>query len=60
MYLLLYVDDMLLVCKSILEVDSLKKFLKEKFGMKDLGATRKILGVEIRRCKEKSKLILSQ
>ena len=46
-YLLLYVDDMLIASKSISEVNSLKKQLGSEFEMKDLGAAKKILGMEI-------------
>jgi hypothetical protein len=45
--LLLYVDDMLIAAKSIREVDKLKALLQREFEMKDLGATRKIRGMEI-------------
>jgi hypothetical protein len=46
-YLLLYVDDMLIACKSIVESDRLKTQLKNEFEMKDLGEAKKILGMEI-------------
>jgi hypothetical protein len=48
-YLLLYVDDMLIACKSIVEIDRLKTQLKNEFEMKDLGEAKKILGMEITR-----------
>ena len=38
---------MLIAAKSIREVDKLKALLQRKFEMKDLGAARKILGMEI-------------
>ncbi|GKB23384.1 RNA-directed DNA polymerase, eukaryota [Tanacetum coccineum] len=43
-YLLLYVDDMLVAAKDIDEVNMLKILLNTEFDMKVLGATRKILG----------------
>ncbi|GJT44656.1 retrotransposon protein, putative, ty1-copia subclass [Tanacetum coccineum] len=46
-YLLLYVDDMLVVAKDMKEVKKLKMLLNTEFDMKDLGAARKILGMEI-------------
>lgn len=46
-YLVLYVDDMLLVCNNIKLIDLLKQQLKDKFDMKDLGPTKRILGVEL-------------
>ena len=59
-YLLLYVDDMLVACKDRDEIDKLKVLLNSKFEMKDLGYARKILGMEIRRNISKGKLFLSQ
>ncbi|GKE51959.1 retrovirus-related pol polyprotein from transposon TNT 1-94 [Tanacetum coccineum] len=58
-YLLLYVDDMLVAAKDIEEVNKLKTFLNTEFDMKDLGAARKILGVEIIRDQKHGKLFLS-
>ncbi|KAH9660266.1 hypothetical protein KPL70_024153 [Citrus sinensis] len=59
-YLLLYVDDMLVACKDRDEIDKLKVLLNSEFEMKDLGYARKILGMEIRRNRGKGKLFLSQ
>jgi hypothetical protein len=36
-YLLLYVDDMLIVAKSMLEIKRLKSLLGDEFEMKDFG-----------------------
>ena len=41
-YLLLYVDDMLIAAKDMSEVDKLKTQLKQEFEMKYLGAARRI------------------
>jgi hypothetical protein len=49
-YLLLYVDDMLITAKSMFEIKRLKSLLGDEFEMKDLGAAKKILGMEIHRC----------
>ena len=46
---LLYVDDMLITAKSISEVNKLKILLSREFDIKDLGAAKNILGMEIRR-----------
>ncbi|GJZ47598.1 retrotransposon protein, putative, ty1-copia subclass [Tanacetum coccineum] len=46
-YLLLYVDDMLIACKSKAEIGSTKSLLKKEFDMKELGKAKKILGMEI-------------
>ena len=48
-YLLLYVDDMLIAPKNLVEVNKLKTLLSGEFEMKDLGAAKKILGMEIHR-----------
>ena len=45
--LVLYVDDILLASKRITNINKLKVQMARTFDMKDLGATRKILGIEI-------------
>jgi transposase InsO family protein len=59
-YLLLYVDDMLIAAKSMSAVNKLKKQLGKEFDMKDLGGARKILGMEITRDRRVGKTVLSQ
>nr|GEY36772.1 retrovirus-related Pol polyprotein from transposon TNT 1-94 [Tanacetum cinerariifolium] len=59
-YLLFYVDDMLVAAKDIEEDKKLKILLNKEFDMKDLGAARKILGMEIIRDRKHDKLFLSQ
>jgi hypothetical protein len=59
-FLLLYVDDMLIATNSIVEVNKLKVLLSKEFDMKDLGAARKILEMEICRDRDAKKLWLSQ
>jgi len=44
-YLLLYVDDMLIASKDKSLISKLKSQLSEDFEMKDLGAAKKILGM---------------
>ena len=46
-YLLLYVDDMLIASKSKSAIDKLKKDLYFEFEMKDLSEVKKVLGMEI-------------
>ena len=46
-YLLLYVNDMLIAAKDMSKIDRLKSQLSNEFEMKDLGANRKILSVKI-------------
>ncbi|KAG8480197.1 hypothetical protein CXB51_024909 [Gossypium anomalum] len=59
-YLLLYVDDMLIAAKDKREIRKVKAQLNEEFEMKDLGPAKKILGMEILRDRKVSKLYLSQ
>ncbi|KAG9450795.1 hypothetical protein H6P81_010760 [Aristolochia fimbriata] len=59
-YLLLYVDDMLIAAKSQVEIDRLKAQLNKEFEMEDLGEAKKILGMEISMNRERGKLWLSQ
>jgi hypothetical protein len=59
-YLLLYVDDILIALKSKNDIANLKAQLSSKFEMKDLGAAKKILGMKITRDRKSSLLFLSQ
>ena len=59
-YLLLYVDDMLLASKDMSRINDLKKKLKSEFDMKDLGNAKRILGIEITRNRAENKLCLKQ
>ncbi|KAH9689155.1 Integrase catalytic domain-containing protein [Citrus sinensis] len=59
-YLLLYVDDMLIASKNRDEIERLKKQLASKFEMKDLGDAQRILGMEIRRDKKNGSVWLTQ
>jgi hypothetical protein len=59
-FLLLYVDDMLITAKSIVKVNKLKVLLGKEFDMKDLGTTKKIHGMEIHKDRDAKRLWLSQ
>ncbi|KAL6337934.1 hypothetical protein AAG906_005399 [Vitis piasezkii] len=59
-YLLLYVDDMLIAAKNRAEINKLKQLLSSEFEMKDLGAAKKILGMEIWRDRDAGLLYVSQ
>ena len=59
-YLILYVDDMLVACRYLFEVEKLKVLLSSEFDMKDLGEAKKILRMEILRDREKGILYLNQ
>jgi hypothetical protein len=51
---------MLIAAKSMKEVTALKAQLSRKFDMKDLGAAKKILGMEIIKDRKSGMLYLSQ
>ena len=58
-YLLLYVDGMLIAPKDKKEIRKIKVQLSKGFEMKDLGVTKKILGMEILRYRKAGKLYIS-
>jgi hypothetical protein len=58
--LALYVDDMIVASKIMVEINRLKAQLARTFDMKDLGATKQILGMEIHRDGKIGKLWLSK
>jgi len=48
-YLLLYVDDKLIIFKSRSAIDKMKKDLTSELKMKDLGETKKVLDMETKK-----------
>lgn len=58
-YLLLYVDDMLLVRKETKDIIHFKTILKSKFEMKDLRSAKKILGMKLKSERELGKMYIS-
>ena len=60
MFLLIYVDDVLLACKDKSQIQEVKRVLKSEFDMINLGNTRRVLGMEIVRNREDHTLFLSQ
>ncbi|GEM05987.1 hypothetical protein Rt10032_c01g0004 [Rhodotorula toruloides] len=58
-YIALYVDDLLFVSPSLGEITRVKAGLKEEYGIKDLGAAKFILGIQIHQRSDGS-LFLSQ
>ena len=59
-FLVLYVDDILLVGNDKNLLNSVKEYLNSKFSMKDLGEAAYILGIKIYRDRSKRLLALSQ
>ena len=58
--ILLYADDMLVAGSNMQDINVFERKLAKSFAMKDLGATKKILGMRITRDRENRKLTLSQ
>jgi hypothetical protein len=59
-FLILYVDDILLASSDVSLLLETKKFLSSKFDMKDLGEAYFVLGIEIYRDRSKGTLGPSQ
>jgi hypothetical protein len=58
MFLLVYVDDIIVISSCRVEVDALLKDLNSEFALKDLGDLHYFLGIQVRR--EGDTIILSQ
>ena len=50
--LIVYVDDIILTGDDDSELEKLKKFLAQEFEIRDLGALKYFLGMEVARSKE--------
>ncbi|KAL8116714.1 hypothetical protein AgCh_023023 [Apium graveolens] len=59
-FLVLYVDDILLIGNNVEMLSSVKAWLFKQFDMKDLGETTYILGIKVIRDRKKRMLALSQ
>ena len=59
-FVLVYVDDLLLVTNDTTELKATKAALSGRFDMKDMGEAHFILGVQIRRDRARRQLYLSQ
>ena len=59
-FLILYVDDILLASSDVDLLQETKKFFSSKFDMKDLGEASFVLGIEIHRDRRNGVLALSQ
>jgi hypothetical protein len=60
MYIAVYVDDLLLVGPSIAEIKKIKRSLRNRFQMTDLGPCSYYLGMSIQRDRQNRVLYLSQ
>ena len=59
-YLLIYVDDVLICSKNKRKIQSVQKSLTDKFEMKDLGEVKEYLGINIEYDYFKNEMRLSQ
>ena len=59
-FLILYVDDILLIENDVETFSSVKVWLLAQFDMKDLGEASHILGIKLLRDRQKRMLGLSQ
>lgn len=59
-YLAVYVDDLIIVGKEIVEIDKIKVDLKKEFSMDDRGDAEYILGMQIERDRQARTLVLKQ
>ena len=59
-FLVIYVDDILLIGNDVETLSNVKKWLAEQFQMKDLGEASYILGIQIIRDRKNKLLALSQ
>ena len=58
-FLVIYVDDILLIGNDVETLSNVKKWLAEEFQMKDLGKASYILGIQIIRDRKNKLLALS-
>ena len=56
-FLILYVDDILLIINDIEFLESIKGYLNKSFSMKDLGEAAYILSIKI--CRYRSRRLIS-
>jgi hypothetical protein len=59
-FLVLYVDDILLIGNDVKMLNSVKEYLNINFPMKDMGEATYILGIKIYRDRSRRLLALSQ
>ncbi|CAN4119939.1 unnamed protein product [Withania somnifera] len=59
-FLVLYVDDILLIGNNVCLLNSVKEWLSRNFNMKDPGEAAHILGIKVLRDSKKRMLGLSQ
>ena len=56
--LIVYVDDMIVIGSDFTKIEKLQSYLVKEFEMKDLGALKYLLGIEMSRSKQGLFLLL--
>ena len=59
-FLIVYVDDILLIGNDVRKLSDVKVWLAKQFDMKDLGDAAYVLGIQIFRDRKNRQLVLSQ
>jgi len=59
-FIVVYVDDLILVCNDQNKLLQIKKELSQKFEMKDLGELHFFLGMEVERNRDERLLCINQ
>jgi hypothetical protein len=59
-FLVLYVDDILLIGNDVQMLNSVKEYLNSNFSMKDMGEATYVLGIKIYSDRSRRLLALSQ
>ena len=59
-YILVFVDDLLICCKDQIKIKEVKTDLMKRFAMKDLGKISQYIGIDIDYSDDRSKMTLSQ
>lgn len=60
MYVLLYIDDLLLASEDERDIEFVKKMLSERFKMEDLGMIRHYFGMFVVQNSEKGEIMINQ
>jgi hypothetical protein len=59
-YLIIFVDDLLICCKNKKKIGKIKRLLSNRFRMKDMGKVKYYLGINIEHNYEKNVITLDQ
>ena len=59
MFIVTYVDDLLIISKDDTRVQEIKCELKSRFKIHDLGEVKNFLGSEVKRDREKGVLVIT-